>query len=102
MSSITEAAIDRLVRDQHEFIHVIGAMRGDKIYTAGFTIAVHSRVFDMIYNNEINCDNLSDIILNTENPIVNTITADYILKDYKDFTDLKEFVKNNVNKLNNL
>ena len=101
MAGITEAAADRLTQEQHEFINVIGAMRGDKIYEAGFTIAVHSKAFDIIFNNELNYDGLSDLILNNENPIVNTITADYVLNDYKDFTNLKEFIRIKINELIN-
>ena len=99
MAGITEAAANRLIEDQYEFVHVIGTMRGDKIYEAGFTIAVHSKVFDMFYNNEFNCDYLSELILCNENPIVNIITADYVLAEYKDFTNLKDFVKAKIDEL---
>jgi len=97
---ISDNAKEQLTIEQHEFIHVIGSLKGENVYKSAFTIAVHSRVFDMLFNNVFNYDYLSDIILtNTENPIVNRITADYVMKGYEDFTELEEFVRNKINEL---
>ena len=52
MAGISYKAVNRLTEDQEEFINMLGTLRGENIYKAGFTIAVHSKVFDMFMNNE--------------------------------------------------
>ena len=99
MEKISKLAAARLTNDQTEFVNVLGNMRGRTIYDAGFTIAVHSKVFDMLYNNTLNCEYLSDLIECNESPIVNLISADYVLKGYTDFNDLEEFVRTKIDEL---
>lgn len=94
-------AKERLCSDKEEFIGVLGMMRGENIYEAGFAIAVHSKVYDMIYNNEIKHDGLYDLVVNYENPIVNIISGDYVLTNHKDFNDLEKFVINKIEELIN-
>jgi hypothetical protein len=99
MGTITAEAANRLVADKEEFIEMLGGLQGENIYEAGFTIAVHAKVFDMFFNNTLECDYLSDLILCNENPIVNSLTADYILSGITDFSKLEEFVISKVNEL---
>lgn len=101
MDILSNEAKERLNLDKEEFINVLGMMRGENIYKAGFTIAVHSKVFDMIYNEEIIHDQLSNLILTYDSPIVNIISGDYVLKDYKDFNDLKFFVESKIHEMIN-
>lgn len=93
MNRISDEAKGRLLLDKREFINVLGAMRGENIYEAGFTIAVHSKVFDMIYNDEITHDKLTELIMKHESPIVNIISGDYVLKKHTDFNNLKSFIE---------
>ena len=85
-------ALTRLKSDQLDFIKVLGSMRGENIYEAGFTIAVHSKVYDMIAHNSFNKKYLVELILNHESPIVNIISGDYVLQGNTDFTNLESFV----------
>jgi len=89
-------AKQRLQEDKQEFIDMLGMLRGDAIYEAGLTIAVHSKVYNMIYNGEINQEGLYELILNYESPIVNIITGDYIITNHTDFNDLKYFVNRKI------
>lgn len=90
--NINTNALTRLESDQREFINVLGTMRGTNIYEAGFTIAVHSRVYDMIAHNSFNKNYLEELILRHESPIVNIISGDYVLQGNTDFTNLETFV----------
>ena len=89
-------AKERLQIDKQDFINALGMMRGENIYKAGFVIAVHSKVYDMINNGEINHNKLYDLILEYDSPIINIISGDYVLTDHTDFNDLKSFVINKI------
>ena len=92
-------ARERLQLDKQEFINALGMMRGEHIYNAGLVIAVHSKVYDMIYNGEIKHDKLYDLVLKHESPIVNIISGDYVLKNHTDFNDLNNFVNNKIDEM---
>lgn len=99
MNVITEEAKSKLVEAKEEFIHMLGSLRGESIYNAGFTIATYAKVFDLIFNNELDCNYLSDLIMCNENSIVNSITAEYVLTNATDFNELRNFVKSKVDSL---
>lgn len=99
MIELTLEARNRLLNDKNEFINMLGMMRGDKIYEAGFVIAVHSKVYNMIINGEIVCKLLSKLIMTYESPIVNIISGDYVIQGYTDFDNLKLFVQDKIHKM---
>lgn len=99
MCELTLEARNRLLNDKNEFINTLGMLRGDKIYEAGFAIAVHSKVYDMIVNGEIICKLLSRLIMTYESPIVNIISGNYVLQGYTDFDNLKLFVQDKIHEM---
>lgn len=97
--AISADAERKLVEAQQEFIELLGALKGENIYQAAFTIATYSKIFDMILNNELECPYLSELIVANEDSIVNKLAADYVLQENTDFVNLKSFVKAKLDEL---
>ena len=93
---LSDEAKGKLLLDKREFINVLGTLRGENIYEAAFTIAVHSKVFDMIYNDKVRHNRLSELIINHESPVVNIISGNYVLQKHTDFNNLKSFVEKQI------
>lgn len=96
---LNNEAVIALETSKHEFTEMLETLKGDIIFQSGFTIVVYDRVYDLIYNNKINCDYLSELVLCNEGSLVGKLAADYVLKGHTDLTEIENFVTSKVNEL---
>lgn len=97
---ITKQAKYQLINDKNDFTTVLGTLRGEAIYEAAFPIAVYSKIFDMVVNNEPKKPYLSELIITYPNPIVNILSVEYVNEGNNDFVNLETFVSTRLDEMN--
>jgi len=88
----------KMVYEQDELVRHLAECTGKEIYESAFTIATYSKIFNILYHNEIKCNYLADLILCNDN-LVGMLTADYVNEGFNGYTRLTEFLKNKIAEL---